>query len=225
MTTLIVDNSICRFFLKEGKWTARFFTGDIDIIIGKEGVANLDISKYRRVVLTGSEASVLDEKPWIDMQMDLIRELVEKEIPLLGICFGHQLIARALGGAKCVKRMPNGEFGWHKIQATNQSQIFQSISSPFYQLCTHFYEVVKLPADFKNIASSEKCDVQAMEMKNKPVWGIQFHPEISMNSGKAFLFYIKAANPTKNIGIFSALKNPKDSLIAKQLFKNFQDIK
>ena len=224
MTTLIIDNSIHRAFLKEGKWTARFIKGETDVLFGEQGLKDLDLSKYKRVILTGSEASITKMQPWMEQQMEAVREIVEKGIPLLGICFGHQLIARALGGKDCVRKMPKPEFGWRPIKLESGCGLFENIQSPAYQLCTHLDEVIKPPAEFEVVAHSDLCPVQAIQMKGKPVWGIQFHPEISIAQGKRLLMLIKALYPTENLGIQEAIGNAGGSEIARELFANFQDV-
>jgi len=209
-------------FLREGRWTADFFHGTVDVLVAEDGLKRVDLSIYDRVVLTGSEISVLDGYPWINKEKELVREIVNKEIPLLGICFGHQLIAAALGGDGKVGHGKEGEFGWYEIEVTEKNSLFSEIQSPFYQYCTHFDEVKKPPPGFITIARSDLCPIEAMAMSEKPVWGIQFHPEISIMQGKGLLFLIKALNPTRKIGVLKALKDPRDSKIAGRLFDNFQ---
>ena len=74
-----------------------------------------DPTKYSHVIISGSEASVVDENPWDAKLQNAVFKTMENRIPLLGICYGHQFIARSIGGKGCVKKAEVPEFGWREI--------------------------------------------------------------------------------------------------------------
>ena len=67
------------------------------------------------------------------------------------------------------------EFGWRKIRLLPQtSPLFAGFPSEFYAFCSYFDEVCELPPDFRLLAESDLCAIQAYESKDKPIWGVQF---------------------------------------------------
>jgi GMP synthase (glutamine-hydrolysing) len=226
MTTLIIDNSTHRGLFRAGPWTAQYLKGEVDIHIGENGLVGLDIAKYSHVILTGSECSVTEDRIWILQQMKAVRRIIERGIPLLGICFGHQLIARAMGGAKCVRKSPTPEFGWYPIQVNSKDcALFHSLPKKTSQLCTHADEVVIPPPGFEIMAQTADCPVHAMQMTDRPVWGIQFHPEVDRTNGKQLLRLLVSLFPEISIDPWNAFPRTRKSNFVNQLFQNFQGMK
>ncbi|MFZ9594819.1 MAG: type 1 glutamine amidotransferase [Bdellovibrionia bacterium] len=132
---------------------------------------------FDRIVLSGSKTSAQDDSPWVHALLNLICSAVDLKKPLLGVCFGHQMIARALGGKRCVRRSSTPEVGWSKIQITQPSDLLRELGSSFYSFSSHFDEVCELPPNAVALASSERCAIQAFGLQHAPIYGIQFHPE------------------------------------------------
>ena len=144
-----------------------------------------EIDHHSHLVISGSEASALDEHSWYGVLAVIIMEFINHKKSVLGICFGHQFLARVLAGAQCLRRAENPEFGWVAIQH-NENPLFKGISN-LVSMVSHYDEVIDLPGDFKVFASSNTCQVQAMQHKTLPVYGIQFHPEYNLQeSGEIF---------------------------------------
>ena len=137
------------------------------------------------LVLTGSEYSITKDFPWFDPLMDYVRDACERGRPLLGVCYGHQLIARALAGRKAVGRAAVPEVTFTLITITTPHPIFKGLPSPFKVMSSHYDEVTMLPPGFKAIARSANCRIQAMAHGEKPVAGIQFHPEIEVEKARS----------------------------------------
>ncbi|MFO8077601.1 MAG: GMP synthase subunit A [Thermoplasmatota archaeon] len=100
------------------------------------------------------------------------------DIPILGICAGHQLMARFFGGDAKPSKIP--EFG--KITLTlidEQSPLFIDVPKESIVWESHNDEITKLPENMKNLAKSENCLYQAIMHKTKPFFGLQFHPEVN----------------------------------------------
>lgn len=140
------------------------------------------------IIFTGGPASVYgNDSPKCS------KEIFELGIPILGICYGMQLMTYILGGnvAKAEKR----EYGTIEVNIENTSSLFQGFSSKNQFLMSHTDYVEKLPKGFKNIAYTDTCPNAAMENTEKNFYGIQFHPEVnnSINgtqSIKNFLYNI-----------------------------------
>lgn len=141
-----------------------------------------DASDYDGVIISGSSASVNDTEPWIRNLESHISEWYDNEIPMLGVCFGHQAMAKALGGE--VSRMDSPEIGWYNI-GFDHNPLFYGMSNPFKSFQTHSDEVKQYPLD--SIIIAENGTGQAFQMSGKPVYGVQFHPEMDWRSAQYVL--------------------------------------
>lgn len=130
------------------------------------------------VIIMGSPAMVTERKPWMLRLSQQIVELVNKEVPLLGICFGHQLIAQALGGE--VNFHPQGlEVGTVSIEKTAEADkdaLFSQLPISFNAQVIHYQTVVKLPPNAVRLAHNSFESNHAYRV-GKSTWGLQFHPE------------------------------------------------
>ena len=125
----------------------------------------------RGIIFTGGPASVLDTNaPYCD------REVFELGIPILGICYGMQLMSVILGGE--VERAECREYGKTDIELDIKSQLFKDIEEKTSCWMSHTYFVKKLPEGFGGTANSSSCPVVAMENIAKKMYGVQFHPEV-----------------------------------------------
>jgi GMP synthase (glutamine-hydrolysing) len=103
--------------------------------------------------------------------------LEKATFPILGICAGHQFMARYFGGAVNPSKIP--EFGKIEISVLKkEGQLFEGIPTKSIVWESHNDEVTKLPKEFDLVASSETCKIQAIQHKEKPYFGLQFHPEV-----------------------------------------------
>ena len=123
------------------------------------------------LVFTGGPASFNDEgAPRIDA------DIFDMGIPVLGICYGCQLLAGTLGGA-----VGNGprEYGRRILEvADKKSKLFADVKAKSTCWMSHTSYIEKLPAGFAATATTETCPVAAMENANKKLYGVQFHPEV-----------------------------------------------
>ena len=102
--------------------------------------------------------------------------LEEAEFPMLGICAGHQFMALVFGGEPAPSEVP--EFGKAELFVDDHNSIFRGLPDKFNVWESHNDEVVKLPKDFKILAHSKDCKIQAMRHTSRPLFGLQFHPEV-----------------------------------------------
>jgi GMP synthase (glutamine-hydrolysing) len=135
-----------------------------------------DLRGFRAVLVTGSAASVVDRAPWMLATEARLREVVSAETPVLGICFGHQLLGQALGGQ--VRRNPFGrEIGTVKLELLRDDPLLDRSLDPFLANMTHLDSVVELPPGTEVLARSA-LDPHAALRFGPRAWGVQFHPEI-----------------------------------------------
>jgi GMP synthase-like glutamine amidotransferase len=138
---------------------------------------------YTHLILTGSEASIVEREPWVDEEAELVRRAEVLGLAMLGSCWGHQLLALALDGPDRVRRCAAPEMGWLPIRILEDSPLLGREGS-FYATTVHFDEVVDLGEEFRILASTPQCPVHAFQLKARPVWGVQSHPEIDIADGR-----------------------------------------
>jgi len=124
-------------------------------------------------LLTGSRHGVYDPLPWIAPLKSFIREAAAKKRRMVGVCFGHQIIAEALGG-KVEKAAIGFRIGMERYE-TNLSGTAQTIAMPAF----HQDQVIVQPPDTDVVASSPACAYAALRYTAAPVLSVQFHPEFS----------------------------------------------
>ncbi len=140
------------------------------------------------IIFTGGPASVYEEDaPKCDQR------IFELGIPILGICYGMQLMAYLLGGT--VKKASKREYGVTSVRLDTTSLLFQNFSSKNDFLMSHTDFVETLPDDFVGIAKTKNCPYAAIMNSFKNLYGVQFHAEVELsNDGvtllKNFLFSI-----------------------------------
>lgn len=132
----------------------------------------------RGVVIGGSLKSPLNDEPWIRAEESFIRALAAAGIPTLGICFGHEIVASAMGGELVkAKRM---HFALEHIEPLTGDPLFRGVEQGVKSLFSHSVSVAKLPPRFVHIARSEKCEFAGMRHEELPIYGVQFHPEMDL---------------------------------------------
>lgn len=126
------------------------------------------------IVLSGS-GELLSQEQTVKKYWNEINLIQKANLPVLGICFGHQLIGTAYGS----KVIPmNGVIkGFREVKIVHSNSLFNSLPEIITVYESHREMVEKIPEDFILLASSEDCKIEAMRHRNKPVYGIQFHAE------------------------------------------------
>ena len=124
------------------------------------------------IIFTGGPASVFEENsPKCDP------EIFNLGIPVLGICYGMQLMTHMLGGE--VQKADKREYGVTSVSINNSSKLFNGFDNTNDCLMSHTDFVAKLPEGFENIGSTDHCPNAAMQNTSKNFYGIQFHPEVN----------------------------------------------
>ena len=137
---------------------------------------NLSIEKIREmnpkgIIFTGGPNSVYGENsPLCD------KEIFNIGIPVLGICYGSQLMAHVLGGS--VATAPVSEYGKTEVSVDAKSKIFEGVQDKTICWMSHTDYIEKAPEDFNIVGSTPVCPVAAMECVEKNLYAVQFHPEV-----------------------------------------------
>jgi GMP synthase (glutamine-hydrolysing) len=131
------------------------------------------------IILGGSVNSPLDSAWWIREEEDFIRNAAECRIPMLGICFGHEIIASALGGK--LGKFRSMHLALADVEPVADEPLFDGLPKKFRALFSHTVYVTKAPPGFDIIARGGKCECMAMRHRELPIWTVQFHPEMDIH--------------------------------------------
>lgn len=166
---------------------------------------NLDA--YDGFVITGSPASVHDDAPWIRRLSALIRKLHDRKRPLFGACFGHQAIAKALGGK--VGTNPNGwVFGVTKMQISAPAPWLTPQKFRLYG--AHIEQVTQMPEDATAVMTSEGCPVGGFRIADH-IFTTQNHPEMTPDFISALIDHLADEKPADVIAqARRSLSDPAD---------------
>lgn len=131
--------------------------------------------RFAGVIVTGSASSVTERAPWMLRAEEYLARAVQREHPVLGICFGHQLLGQALGGL--VERNPRGrEMGTVQLSITADDPILDRKIEPALAHATHVDSVTLLPKGAQVLATTSLEPHAALRFAER-AWGVQFHPE------------------------------------------------
>jgi len=150
-----------------------------------------DLDGYEAAIIGGSKLGVYDDIPNKNALKDFIKKAAKSGLPVLGICFGAQLIAETLGG-KVVKDIERQEFGTFEIQKTEQGIedfLMEGLPKKFLAQCSHNDRVVLMPNGSISLAKSARCPIQTFKIPGTKIYCVQFHPERSKETFQEFLKY------------------------------------
>ena len=167
----VVDNG--------GQWTHREWRTLRDLGIETKIVQN--IISFKTLIFENIDGLILSggaPRIGLDGTLGNCAEFLEKaNFPILGICAGHQFMARFFGGEVKPSRMP--EFGKIELNLLKENDtLFEDVPKKSIVWESHNDEVTIIPDSFDLLAESDNCKIQAMKYKKKPFYGLQFHPEV-----------------------------------------------
>lgn len=170
MKIWVVDNG-SQWTHRQGR-VLRYLKQDTQIVPNDTPVADLEAAGVDGLVLSGSGARVgLDEGlGQVGAYFDRLR------VPMLGVCAGHQFMARHFGGQAAPGK--TAEFGQVEIEVLDEDDILRGVPQKTIVWASHHDEVSVLPPDFKVLARSDTCPVQVMRHRSRPLFGLSFHPEV-----------------------------------------------
>ena len=173
-------------------------------------------------IVTGSPHGVYEDHSWIPTVSQLINNIYEANLPIFGVCFGHQLIAQALGG-----HVEKSEKGWglglHTYQVNNKPDYMSNLSEEVTLNICHQDQVLRPPQGATVYAKSEFCENAGFYIKDK-VLTMQAHPEFLVDFTKALLTARRDVTIPKEFvdPALVGLKNNPDSVQSNQFAKTIR---
>jgi len=150
--------------------TMEFVTYDVE-----SGQYPDDIDEVDAYLITGSKSSVYDDKPWIPPLVEFVREIAARDKKIIGICFGHQLVAQALGG-KTEKSTKGWGVGLHTHTFTETPAWHDGGDEQLHILVSHQDQVVKTAEGTRVLAGSDFCENAVCQIGDQ-ILTFQGHPE------------------------------------------------
>ncbi|WP_297728079.1 type 1 glutamine amidotransferase [Limnohabitans sp. Rim8] len=160
-----------------------------EVVSVKDGVLPARSRDFDGYVITGSPASVNDDSlPWVRQLLDFIRAVHAARQPLVGLCFGHQAVARALGGL-----VARNAAGWGLGTAPTHWHVQRLWMTPHQATTTlmaaHNEQVTRMPEGAECLGGSDFCPIGSMQI-GQHIWTTQFHPEMPLAFMQALLDYL-----------------------------------
>ena len=151
-------------------------------VVDRPDVSWSEVEDAHAVLIGGAGAfSVTQNHPFTAPLEDLVRELIERDRPVFGACWGHQFLVTATGGT-VVADPDQGEIGTYAITLTadgSRDPLFAECPSPFWAQLGHKDSVGELGPGWSELAYSDRSRNQAIRLADKPVYGTQFHSELN----------------------------------------------
>jgi GMP synthase (glutamine-hydrolysing) len=177
------------------------------------------------VVVTGSHAMVSDAEPWSERLVTWIAQLIELRVPYLGICYGHQLLAKAAGGR--VGYHPKGqEIGSVEVRLFAehaQDALFSGLPDQFPVHVTHAQSVLSLPNHVVRLAANDFEHNHGIRVGDC-AWGVQFHPEYNSDIMKSYIEEQSEALRTAGRNDADIMQTVKDTPEAASILRRFAAI-
>jgi GMP synthase (glutamine-hydrolysing) len=173
-----------------------------------------DGTDWAGAIITGSPESLTEPKPWMEDALNYVRSLVALEVPVLGICFGHQMLGVALGGR--VENNPNGrEIGTVELTLRDRDPLLERAFGPepkasFDVNMTHMDSIVQLPAGARVLASTA-LEPHAMVRFSSRALGVQFHPEIDRRAMHGYIDHRREQIATEGFDVDALHSTAQDT--------------
>ena len=176
--------------------------------------------RFDGVVISGSQTSVYDDRDWIHEATERLRRIPEADVPILGICWGHQFLAQALGGR--VVDMGEYELGSESIARVGEDPLFAGVPETFTSFETHSDRVAEVPPGAVTLAENG-VGVQAFRLGS--AYGVQFHPEYDRQTAE----WVTEGKDLPDARIRAVMDGITDERVAEAeaataVFDNFLDI-
>jgi GMP synthase (glutamine-hydrolysing) len=190
-----------------------------------EGQALPDLKSISSIVITGSPAMATEKLEWIDKSEHFILSAIKAGVPVLGICFGHQLLAQAMGGK--VGWHPQGrEIGTTLVNRSAESSddpLFKDLPVTFPVHATHMQTITELPSNAVVLAGNEFESHHAVRFARN-VWGVQFHPEFDVEIMRRYIEERRAEIDSEGLNSTALLADVCPTLEACLVLQNFAAI-
>jgi GMP synthase (glutamine-hydrolysing) len=128
-----------------------------------------------------ADGLILGGGPTLERAGNCSEYLTKLKIPILGICLGLQVMAETFGGK--VEKGAIGGYAEVDVEVLEEDDILKGLSPKIKTWASHADQVVELPPDFQVLARSEVCEIEAMRHETRPLYGVQWHPEVVHTEG------------------------------------------
>ena len=200
----------------------RELPGDVAVFEASEGELPPEPEAFPSdaAVISGSQCSAYDDREWIANTEDWLRSAHSAGIPMLGVCWGHQLLAEALGGR--VAEMGGRELGYRTVRRVGASQLLSGVSRTFTAFETHTDAVVELPDDARVIARNDAA-LQGFQLGQ--TYGVQFHPEYDLEAARWVIEQKEIAAKEKREALETVSEDTHAAAAqARLVFENFRRV-
>ena len=176
---------------------------------------------FTHVIHTGSALSITKPAPFTERAVTYIQKAKEKGVAQMGICYGHQLICKALVGEHAVRSSPRGmEAGWGQVRFDSKAMKLLGIREVEVVWQHHFDEVIELPPGSELLATNAHTQVQAFVNYKQRLFGTQFHPEFDKEPGNKIFLRDRELLEKNNLNVDAIIKGGS-SIQAGKIFFGF----
>lgn len=199
---------------------------DIDFYWTSKDEFPSNLKIYQAVYLSGSVANPGDPYPWISRLEGLLRDYRDRGLPMLGSCFGSQILATALCGQDQVFRRSSCALGYAEIllnHAESVDPLLKGMGESVRMFVWHNIQVKSGHPDMRILGYNSDCSNHIWRYGDLPIWGIQGHPELDPASARAMFARYHRFFEKEGVSIADLSKSVESNLEAVQLFQNFMD--
>jgi GMP synthase (glutamine-hydrolysing) len=177
------------------------------------------------IVITGSASMVSHKEDWSEKTAAWLKQAVEADVPVLGVCYGHQLLAQALGGV--VGPNPNGrQIGTvtaTMLESSANDPLLGELPSTYEVQTSHSESVLEMPPGATRLATSPKDDNFVIRFADK-VWGVQYHPEFSAPVMAKYITYRADDIINEGLDPVELLEGLENTPVSLSVLKRFADL-
>jgi len=220
--------AIAKQFGDFDKWTAtalRVVDVETAIVDAENGASLPTAEECAGAVITGSHSMVTDNLPWSVKLEEWIMSLLNAGTPLFGICYGHQLLARAAGGQ--VGFLPQGKeigtVGVHLLPDCANDPLFRSFPRSFCVHATHSQTVLSLPTEATCLAANAYEPNHAFRVGDW-AYGVQFHPEYNIDIMRSYIQEQTDELKAAGMDVSKILSAVEETPVAAETLRNFGNI-
>lgn len=181
-----------------------------------------DVGRSIGMIITGSHAMVTDDLPWSLAVEQRLPRAVDAGVPVLGICYGHQLLARALGG-RVNYRAAGREIGTVPIELGDEAvsdPLFEGLPRTILGHTTHAQSVTALPTGAVRLAGSAADPHHAFRYGDM-AWGVQFHPEFDARIMRSYISQQAEDPRVAGVDVARLLDGVRDTPLATGILRRF----
>jgi GMP synthase (glutamine-hydrolysing) len=198
---------------------------ETQVVDTEQGLELPEIKECAGVIITGSHAMVTEELPWSVRLEKWIPQLLDKNVPFLGVCYGHQLLAKSLGG-QVDFHTQGKEIGTVDIELQPEAlndPLFRGLPAKFAVHSSHSQSVLRLPRGATHLASNDYEPNHAFRIGDS-AWGVQFHPEYDVGIMKSYILEQREELEAGGKDVSLLLEAVIETPFAEQVLRNFAQL-